>query len=119
MRRSPTTKAGSPPPSRRMRWEEGEMIRIPQAVRHCALLVALSLAAMAPAARADYAVLQSGQRIHITGYENVGDALRLTMSGGTMEIPADALLRIDPEDTFLPVKIKLLDVPFASFIATS
>lgn len=77
------------------------------------------LAALAPAARADYAVLQSGQRIHITGYERVGDTLRLTMTGGTVEIPADALLRIDPEDTFLPVRVKLLDVPFAAFIATS
>jgi hypothetical protein len=95
------------------------MIRIPQAVKHCAFAVAVFLAALAPAARADYAVLQSGQRIHITGYEYVGGTLRLTMTGGTLEIPADALLRIDPEDTFLPVKIKLLDVPFASFIATS
>jgi len=102
-----------------MRWGATEVTRISQAVKHCAFVVALLLAALAPAARADYAVLQSGQRIHITGYEYVGDTLRLTMTGGTLEIPADALLRIDPEDTFLPVKIKLLDVPFASFIATS
>jgi hypothetical protein len=77
------------------------------------------LGAMAPAARADYAVLQSGQRIHVTGYENLGDTVRLTMVGGTLEIPADSLLRMDPEDTFLPVKVKLLDVPFATFIASS
>ena len=77
------------------------------------------LVAFTPAARADYAVLQSGQRIHITGYERVGDTLRLTMIGGMLEIPADNLLRIDPEDVFLPVKVKLLDVPFANLIATS
>jgi len=82
----------------------------------CALV---GLASLTPAARADYAVLQSGQRIHITGYERVGDTLRLTMTGGTLEIPADSVLRIDPEDTFLPVKVKLLDVPFASLIADS
>jgi soluble lytic murein transglycosylase-like protein len=41
------------------------------------------------------------------------------MVGGTMEIPAEALLRIDPEDTFLPVRVKLLDVPYANFIAES
>jgi hypothetical protein len=76
-------------------------------------------AALAPAARADYAVLQSGQRLHITGYESLGETIRLTMQGGTLEIPADSLLRIDPEDTFLPVKVKLLDVPFANFIADS
>jgi soluble lytic murein transglycosylase-like protein len=82
----------------------------------CALV---GLASLTPAARADYAVLQSGQRIHITGYERVGDTLHLTMTGGTLEIPADSVLRIDPEDTFLPVKVKLLDVPFASLIADS
>jgi hypothetical protein len=82
----------------------------------CALAV---LAVWTPAARADYAVLQSGQRIHITGYERVGDTLRMTMTGGSIEIPADSLLRIDPEDTFLPVKVKLLDVPFATLIAAS
>src|SRR6202051_5066087 len=79
----------------------------------------VSLAAMAPCARAEYIVLQSGQRIHVTGYERVGDTLRLTMAGGTLEIPAEALSRIDPEDTFLPVKVKLLDVPFANFIGAS
>jgi len=83
----------------------------------CGAIVAL--ATLAPCARADYVVLQSGQSIHVTGYERVGDMLRLTMVGGTMEIPAEALLRIDPEDTFLPVKVKLLDVPYANFIAES
>lgn len=76
-------------------------------------------AALAPIARADYAVLQSGQRVHITGYESVGETIRLTMPGGTLEIPANSLLRIDPEDTFSPVKAKSLDVPFADFIAAS
>ena len=79
----------------------------------------VTLAALVPGARADYIVLQSGQRIHVTGYERVGDTLRLTMAGGTLEIPAEALSRIDPEDTFLPVKVKLLDVPFANFISAS
>lgn len=76
-------------------------------------------AALAPSARADYVVLQSGQRIHVTGYERVGGALRLTMAGGTLEIPADTVVQIDPEDTFLPVKVKLLDVPYANFISDS
>lgn len=77
------------------------------------------LAALAPSARADYVVLQSGERIHVTGYERMGDTLRLSMAGGTMEIPADALLRIDPEDIFSAIKVKLLDVPYANFIADS
>jgi soluble lytic murein transglycosylase-like protein len=77
------------------------------------------LAALAPAARADYAVLQSGRRLHITGYERQDEIIRLTVIGGTLEIPVESLLRVDPEDTFLPVKLKLLDVPFANFIAVS
>ena len=79
----------------------------------------VALTALAPGARADYVVLQSGQRIHVTGYERVGDTLRLTVTGGTLEIPADTVVRVDPEDTFLPVKVKLLDVPFANFISES
>jgi hypothetical protein len=78
-----------------------------------------ALATLVPCARADYVVLQSGQRIHVTGYERVGETVRLTMAGGTLEIPADAIVRVDPEDTFLPVKGKLLDVPFANFIDES
>jgi Transglycosylase SLT domain len=85
----------------------------------CVALALITLAAIAPCARAEYMVLQSGQRIHVTGYERVGETLRLTTAGGTLEIPADAVLRVDPEDTFSPVKVKLLDVPYANFIADS
>jgi Transglycosylase SLT domain len=77
-------------------------------------------AALAPCARADYVVLQSGQRIHVASYERLGETLRLIVSGGTLEIPASELVRVDPEDTFLPVKTaKLPDVPYAEFIADS
>jgi len=79
--------------------------------------VAIWCVLLSPGARAEYAVLHSGQRLHITAYERTGDTLRLTMVGGLVEVPADSVIRIDPEDTFLPVnKMKLLDVPFAEFI---
>jgi hypothetical protein len=90
-----------------------------QAAKHPTWAAIVLFAVLPPAARADYAVLQSGQRVHITGYESLGETVRLTMQGGTLEIPADSLLRIDPEDTFPAVKAKLLDVPFANFIAAS
>src|SRR5882762_3906455 len=103
-----------------MRIEKHCMIRFPRSAAKRAIGAAILLfAALPPVARADYAVLQSGQRIHITSYENLGETIRLTMPGGTLEIPADSLLQIDPEDTFPPVKLKLLDVPFANFIADS
>ncbi len=76
------------------------MIRFPRSAAKRAIGAAMVLlAALPPVARADYAVLQSGQRIHITSYETLGETIRLTMLGGTLEIPADSLLRIDPEDT--------------------
>ncbi len=101
------------------------MNRVPTIAKWCVLprsgaaLALLALVALAPSARAEYMVLQSGQRIHVTGYERVGETLRLTTAGGTLEIPADAVVRVDPEDTFTPVKVKLLDVPYANFIADS
>ena len=103
-----------------MRAETHILTRFPwAAAKRAAVVAAILCASLAPIARADYAVLQSGQRLHITGYETIGETVRLTVQGGTLEIPATSLLRIDPEDTFTPVKIKLLDVPFADFIATS
>ncbi|MGH9679385.1 MAG: lytic transglycosylase domain-containing protein [Candidatus Acidiferrales bacterium] len=95
------------------------MIRIAKAETLWAGAVFTFLALLAPSARADYAVLQSGERIHITGYEIVGPNIRLTMRGGTLEIPATDVVRIDPEDTFLPVKTKLLDIPYAKLVAAS
>ena len=95
------------------------MIRVSKGVTLWAGPALAILALLAPCARADYAVLQSGQRIHITGYETVGENVRLTMQGGTLEIPSADLARIDPEDTFLPVKTKLLDIPYADLVAAS
>jgi soluble lytic murein transglycosylase-like protein len=74
----------------------------------------------APVARAEYIVLQTGQRIHVNGYELIGGVMRLTTAAGTLEISSESVQRIDPEDTFTPVAVvtpKLLDVPFASLIA--
>ena len=70
-----------------------------------------------PAARADYAVLRSGERLHITGYENSGDTVKLSMAGGTVEIPASELLSIEPEDVFqaLPSE-KPATGPYGEFI---
>ncbi|MCL6481587.1 MAG: lytic transglycosylase domain-containing protein [Firmicutes bacterium] len=48
--------------------------------------------------RADYAVLRNGQRLHITGYERIGESVKLHLRGGYALIPAAALVRIEPED---------------------
>jgi soluble lytic murein transglycosylase-like protein len=65
-----------------------------------ALLIAALAIFAAPAARADYAVLNTGERLHITGYESLGATVRLTVAGGSVEIPADELERVEPEEVF-------------------
>ncbi|MGD0956710.1 MAG: lytic transglycosylase domain-containing protein [Candidatus Acidiferrales bacterium] len=61
-------------------------------------LVAAAIATTA--ARADYAVLRSGARLHVTGYELVGDRVRLAVAGGAVEIGASDLIDVEPEDLF-------------------
>lgn len=80
-----------------------------------ATVVSLAIPA---AARADYAVLRSGARIQITGYERVGDLIRLTVAGGKINIPASDLVTIEPEDNFqgLPVVPAAQDVPYENLI---
>jgi soluble lytic murein transglycosylase-like protein len=64
------------------------------------VLIAAACASSSPAARADYAVLKSGVRLHIMGYEQAGDQIRLAVAGGTVEIAATDLVSVEPEDQF-------------------
>ncbi|MFZ1205653.1 MAG: lytic transglycosylase domain-containing protein [Candidatus Acidiferrales bacterium] len=64
------------------------------------LLAGIATVIAAPAARADYAVLRNGMRLHITGYLQQGDHVELTVRGGTVEIAADDLIDVEPEDQF-------------------
>jgi soluble lytic murein transglycosylase-like protein len=66
-------------------------------------------AASAPRALADYAVLSSGMRLHITGYEPAGDRVRLAVPGGVVEISAIELVAVEPEDTFQALPTVLAD----------
>ena len=69
--------------------------------RTIALLAALAAAAIfAPVASADYAVLRSGARLHVTGYQLDGSRVRLAVAGGTVEIAASELIDVEPEDQF-------------------
>ena len=86
---------------------------IPEALFAMAVLAAC----LAPAARADYAVLRSGLRLHITGYEQAGDRVRLTVDGGTVEVQAAELVSVEPEEHFtvLPAQ-PFPNGPFGSLI---
>ncbi|HEX5422345.1 MAG TPA: lytic transglycosylase domain-containing protein [Candidatus Acidoferrales bacterium] len=55
-----------------------------------------------PSARADYAVLRSGARLHITSYQRIGNRMRLTIAGGTVTVAATDVIAIEPEEVFTP-----------------
>lgn len=82
-----------------------------------AVLVAAAAALVSPAAQADYALLRSGVRLHITGYEISGGRVKLAMPGGAVEIAASDLVSVEPEDTFraLPAE-KPATAPYQEFI---
>jgi Transglycosylase SLT domain len=84
--------------------------------------IALVCACMcAPAARADYAVLRSGARLHVTGYQVDGDRVRLAVAGGSVEISASELIDVEPEDQFPapPAPDADFGVRYATFIRAS
>jgi Transglycosylase SLT domain len=71
------------------------------------ILLMLSLL-VAPALRAEYVVLRSGQRLTVTGYQLVGDKYRLQMNGGFVEIPSAEVVAIEPEEVFTPIVIPVV-----------
>lgn len=65
----------------------------------CLLLVLLAPARV----RAEYVVLRTGERLHVTGYQLLGDKYRLQMTGGWVEVQASDVAAIEPEDVFTPI----------------
>ncbi len=74
------------------------------------VLLLAAIAACAPAARADWAVLRNGCRLHITGYERRGSVVILHLQGGETTLPASAVLRVEPEDVF-PTAVRVPSPP--------
>jgi len=72
--------------------------------------------AAAPGARAEYAVLRNGQRLHITGYEHAGATMRLHVEGGTVAVPAEDVMAIEPEEVFPAPPPQPSDAPFSALI---
>ena len=68
------------------------------------LLCCSLLLAAAPAGRAEYIVLRSGQRLKVSRYELLGDKYRLQIAGGTVVVAAEDVLGIEPEEVFTPSK---------------
>jgi len=74
-------------------------------MKRAALLLPLALLA-AREMRAEYVVLRSGQRLTVTSYQRNGDKYRLQMAGGSVEVAAEEVLAIEPEEIFTPLAAK-------------
>jgi hypothetical protein len=74
-------------------------VRVTRLLLCCSLLLAA-----APAGRAEYIVLRSGQRLKVSRYELLGDKYRLQIAGGTVVVAAEDVLGIEPEEVFTPAK---------------
>jgi soluble lytic murein transglycosylase-like protein len=84
--------------------------------KHVVLLLPLLFAAV-PQARAEYFVLQNGQRLHVTGYQLLGDTYRVQMNGGFVELPAANVTAIEPEDIFTSASpVEAVKAPFRDLI---
>ncbi len=88
-----------------------------------AVLCSLALAAVcvfAPGARADYAVMATGERLQITGFEKMGATVRLHVTGGTVDVPTEQITRFEPEEVYEAVapaqKSARLTVPYSDLI---
>ncbi|MBS1841894.1 MAG: lytic transglycosylase domain-containing protein [Acidobacteria bacterium] len=87
----------------------------------CALLlIPVFGLCFAPSARAEYVVLKSGQRLSVTGYQLVGNTYKLTLRGGSAELPATEVVAIEPEEVFWSEKKPALDgIPYSEFITNA
>lgn len=81
------------------------------------LLACVILFPAAPALRAEYVVLRSGQRLHVTGYQLLGEKYRLQVGGGRVEVPVADVLSIEPEDDFAPLPPPpVAAAPYSEFV---
>jgi hypothetical protein len=81
-------------------------------------LSAFFVVVVSPAVRAEYIVLRSGQRIAVTGYQLLDNySYRLQMKGGTVDVPVEQVLTIEPEEVFTPVpQVEVSKEPFGDLI---
>jgi soluble lytic murein transglycosylase-like protein len=85
-------------------------------LKHLGLSVLLVVCA-APASRAEYIVLRSGQRLAVTGYQIIGDKYHLQVKGGTVDVPVEQVAAIEPEEIFTPgPHVEVSQEPFGDLI---
>jgi soluble lytic murein transglycosylase-like protein len=75
-------------------------MRVRRILLSCAVLFGV-----APSLRAEYVALRNGQRLHVTGYQLLGEKYRLQIAGGILEVPVEEVMAIEPEDLFAPLPL--------------
>jgi hypothetical protein len=68
-----------------------------------AIFLAPLLFLAVPAAHAEYILLRSGERLHVTGYQLLGDRYRLQLQGGWVDVQTADVVKIEPEEVFTPI----------------
>ena len=86
-------------------------MRLTRFLLGCALLFAT-----VPSLRAEYVNLRNGQHFHVTSYELMGDKYRLQLQGGVLEVPAEDVVSIDPEDVFVSVPPPAPTAPYREIV---
>src|SRR5882757_4004733 len=65
------------------------------------LTITFACASFATPTRAEYFVLRSGQRLHVSGYQLIDGKYRLQIEGGFAEMQASDVVAIEPEEVFV------------------
>jgi hypothetical protein len=90
-------------------------------LKHLAVSALLMVFAV-PAVRAEYIVLRSGQRLAVSGYQLLDNySYRLQMKGGTVDVPVEQVVSIEPEEIFTPgpPPVEVSQEPFGDLIRAS
>ena len=112
---SAVTRAGAPRLCRKSAFGGTGILACPEfrlAMRIAAFLLLVLLAASG--ARAEYIVLRSGQRLHVTGYQLLDDKYRLQLQGGWLDVQTADVVSIEPEEVFTPVPAQPPAAPAAA-----
>src|SRR5215470_1463784 len=110
----------TPAANSRRSFSENVAPRLQRGIFALALIGFLFCAFGVPSARAEYVVLKSGQRLVVTGYQLVGDTYKLTLNGGSAELPASEVIAIEPEEVFRSQpKPAFPDIPYGNFVAAA
>jgi len=112
---SAVTRAGAPRLCRKSAFGGTGILACPEfrlAMRIAAFLLLVLLAASG--ARAEYIVLRSGQRLHVTGYQLLDDKYRLQLQGGWLDVQTADVVSIEPEEVFTPVPAQPAAAPAAA-----